>query len=512
MVPELLIWLGFIGCTSSPSPETPTDPSVVDSGPVDTGYFDDTGSTLLERFTIVEEGTSDDGYGWVDYQVNSYAVAEILAPDGMPARFHVLQPISPTQSHPVLLDLHGGSLDVDDAENPKGAYERCTSEYTAEKITDRLQKSRLTHVLASQGWVVVLPENPFCDGWVGMGPDDPVDPTHAGFLMAELAVAFVKQNIPTAGLSVSGTSLGALGVAWFANHTEHPIQTLMVDSGATDAVRYYAEEDYSPIEPDEAQGRFEHILGGGPYNEDGQPSAFYDRYVDLSILRSVSESGLRIPVLHSWNSYDAGSPSIQHEDLAKVLVNHYDKDGIRWAEYPLHHRSPGHPQLHASTVPYLVWAALQFAEGRDLQIIEAELAAGTLGDVWMDEPDVWTASGNGVRRVGTVEGSGQLLTVDIVVPAGEITVTPFLSIGPGGTPDQPVATLQLRHEDAVVAEQTFTVADLTPADGDMDAMVLALVQTTLSAKTTGGAVNMSIDVLGTVDVDADVLVVTHPNL
>ena len=80
-----------------------------------------------------------------------------------------------------------------------------------------------------------------------------MDASHRGQLLAELALeaaATLREDLAVSRerVVVTGSSLGAMGAAWFAS--QHPdLATLVLDSGPLDVERYISDEELGELDP-----------------------------------------------------------------------------------------------------------------------------------------------------------------------------------------------------------------------------------------------------------------------
>lgn len=507
MTPLLLA----LACTRSPTPpdtspetgsETGAD-SAQDSAS-DTGTAPDRdyrqGITLQSQDT---ESWGELGYVHEIWEIGPDFELPLLAPDGAAPRFHLLAPQSGGQDRPLLVVFHGSSTDIDDQE-PAGDFGRCTTEHASEQIDGILRASPTLRAAVARGWVVALPENPFCDGWIGQGPNDPVDSEHAGALHAELSVGFARwgrDSLSIGPVYALGSSLGAPGATAFALRQE--LAGLAFDSGAGDFVRYYWEEDYSPFGLEIRQARGDHTLGGPPTAaaDDDTPSAFYDSYRDMSLERALLDGRVALPV---WSENDGGAPAVQNQDIAALLAAH---SPAPWLDYEV--AKATHTQAHDPSSAFVGVAMTEFLSGRSVQLLEAESGTGVLGQVVEGTQEVEKLSGTGARRSAPADGPGLLWESSSAseVTRG-LTVRASIFLDLTGQSDADLVTLKLIQGGQVLAERTLAPGALEYTLTDHAAGVAWMEALTLEAESEGGAVTVQVWTEGTGVVLADVAVLS----
>jgi len=447
-------------------------------------------------------------YGWAGWRVDTYALAGLSTPDGEAARFRVVRPALPSGDYGLLLDLHGGCSDVDSEAEPEGESGRCTADYAAGEVASSAENGGWTQVAVDAGWVVVLPENASCDGWAGLGEDDPVDTLHAGYALAAAAADFVREGqsavaIDDGRLFASGSSLGAMGAVWFALNYDG-LDGLVFDSGPADAVRWYTDGDYTGSALATVRRRYDHILGGSPYEDEEETveSAWFPRYEDSSLLRSVERGALSLPILHVHNSQDTISPPIQHEDVPAAL----EAAGLRAFTFDADHASPGHGQLQRMITPYTPHLARRFLEGRSVEVLEGEDdAASPVGAPATPVDRFAFASGDAVRAAAATDGAGRLFRA-YTDAAGEVSATFFLSATGAADARARGAVLRLLDGGAVVASRRVSQAERAHDTDDYPAVRARLRASTLSA-IASGPVTVEVLALGAADVELDLVVV-----
>lgn len=446
------------------------------------------------------------------YELGPAPGRDLQAPDGERPRFWVIQAAArPALPGPLLLLLHGGSLDVETDREPIGRYGRCTSAYTAD-LTRRLAVgTALVDLFVAEGGVVVIPEDAGCDGWVGMGPLDPVDPHHLGFAVAEAAVGFVQAggaDGETEGLVVGGGSRGAGGSVWFAAH--HPgVQALLFDSGLPDLIREHEDPAYNDEDLAYRQACLEHVMGDAPFvaGDSTAPSAAWSRYEDWSLMRTLQGGGWTVPVFHIWNTQDLLSPASANDELVLAL----DESGLRHHSWNTDHGEPLHGQIPDRDQRGPAWAAHRFLRGDTLHRFEAEEADGDdlIGQVEGGDRAPRGASQQSVRTAVPADGAGVLVRWSL--PTTDIGANARLFVAlEGESRAEPSATVaRLRVEDAdgsVVAEQSLVAESLPPTlGGDSVKNAAAIEAATLSYVGGDAPLWATVEVVGNANLRVDTM-------
>ncbi|MFT5685553.1 MAG: pimeloyl-ACP methyl ester carboxylesterase, partial [Myxococcota bacterium] len=446
---QRMLLLPLLACTNAPAgpvpdtstvpaadtapADTDTDTAPVDTAPVDTAPPTDTASDIdpqhadgIVLLSLDTKTHADFGYEIATYEVTADYAWPMQTAAGSSPRFHVLAPPSAEDPRPVVVFLHGGSMDVD-TKIPTGENGRCTDEHGQGFAEDYVLNHQTGLLAARLGWVVIVPENGFCDGWVGEGLADPYDPHHGGSALIRAAVRYLQvgQDQVAIGedLVIAGHSAGGRGATWYAARNKD-VTALVFDSGTTDVLRYYYEDDYSESNTLQyLQDCLEHNLGGPPHDDEAATveSAYWPAYRDLGLVQALEAERLTVPVFHLNNAQDGTSPPVQHEDIPGLLAKREATSGLPGFTYDVNHRTPGHPQLPKS------WAAgytaLQFSQGARVAIIEAESGAGSLGGIITDNPLLNSAA----RASESTDGAGTLVTVSLPVDVGgTVGVLPVL--------------------------------------------------------------------------------------
>ncbi len=458
---------------------------------------------------------ADAGYTWTTFEVGSDFERPFTSADGLPPRFNVVWPTTPDAgtAYPVVLVLHGASTDVD-TKVPEGDYGRCTQEHGISEGTDMVRRSALIPHALAEGFVVVVPENSFCDGWAGLGPDDPVDTTHAGYFLEKVALGHLRWGTDVLTVDSDrifglGTSLGATGVPWFASHYD-AVAGIVYDSGAPDFVRYTVDKDYSGVDLETRYARGTHIMGGEPYESDGvTESEWYSRYLHHSLDRGTAAGVLSTPAFVIFNTQDEVAPGDMYEGVDAVLDAALTPAGKRWTIHDVDHPTPMHTQIHSPSATYATWGAMQFLLGRHVAYVEAEGRTGS-GWVGADVADT-TATATASQGVVRESGRGEAGTlVELPLPAdasGHTSVTVFLAINGGGDASADAVTLSLSSpEDGLVSSVTLSQDDGEWGSSATDAVRARLAASTVSGLLTGTG-TVSVEVTGAAAVSVDVAVV-----
>ena len=461
-------------------------------------------------------------YEWLGHQLHAYEVdsafeVPFITPDGTLPRFQVLlaDKPDPTISYGVILDLHGGSADTDSKKDPDGEDDRCTRDHASSNSRSRHVASVLPHMAASEGWIVITPENVFCDGWFGLGPDDPIDQMHGGYALAEVALGWLRWGqtdyaIDESRIAVLGTSLGSPGAIWYAAHTHTDLAAVVADSGPNDQIRFYYEKDYSPYELEVRKDRDDHIFGGAPYDDKTSktPSEFYDKYVAAGLVQGLEDGWFTDRLFHPWNSGgDPSSPEIQHVDIEALAAKQLGQAGVDFVEYDLAHRDPDHTQVVGAT-PYLSRMVLDYIAGWSVARVEGEAAGADVGSTVSQSRDTRGASGDSWQATAAGD-AGKLFEADspLSVASGQEVKVAFMFFvaEAGASPLQDAATISVLEDGVVIAEATLTEAQMTWGETDWELMATAHHDGTLTATASGGTISARVETTGATGVAIDVV-------
>jgi acetyl esterase/lipase len=377
--------------------------------------------TGVEVVSIDKKNFADFGYELVTYQVTDEAPDPYDSLfDGEQPTFYVWRPmdVSPDEELPLLVWFHGGAIGDDTAAESGGDFpDACSySNITEDFIATNLQgPSKAPKLAADRRWAMVLVRNDWCDAWQGWGPDDPVDPErHYGYYHAARTMDWLREG--HAGFEVDddkifgwGTSAGSTAAVIAASRYPE-MDAVAFDSGLSSFITYYerAGTDYGTT-----TAEMEHIFGGAPYDEDGEPNGeVYERYQAASPDSLILDGGLRIPIFIAWNNMDANVGAVHAQDLISAVSATYGED-TRWYAHDYNHQYPGdrgHVQTIYAFPPlgYSPYAIFEFFDGYRVAFVEAEEGCARtecVGDVIDDSLDT-TISGFS-QALGREGGPGE---------------------------------------------------------------------------------------------------------
>jgi hypothetical protein len=406
-------------------------------------------------------------------------------------RFQIVRPRAAVDGAavPVLLALHGAAIDDDSdpsyyAGNPTetlcGAARAIAGSYAD-------LGTLLAPLALERGWAVVAPEGLWCDGWMGLGADDPADPAHHfGFVQLSEVKDFVDAG--AAGFEPSrwyawGSSSGGNG-ALLAAARKGGFDAIVTDSAPCDWLVYWHTD----------REVAEHVLGGPAFEADGvTPSVLYERYLADScdtLVRAIDT-----PVFHPWNWNDGLVAPGHSTQLDESLLSR----GARAFAYDFARFAPAgsyHTQTQSKTLPlaYVPAIAFEFLEGRTVRWIEAEDACTDCDAVRVrdaaegSEWDLFSHAG-GV----TLAGDGATVTAILDDAPASYALTVVLRV------DQGAAGSSLRIDAG--PSTTMEVAELVEGDEqDVVAVAQHTGSTTLAA--TSGEVALTLEGDAVVRVDA----------
>lgn len=474
------------------------DDTATDSGE-DTAT--DSGSVVPTDFEIVAidgETWAEEGYELVTYRLaedapNPYAS---LFPDQGPT-FYLARPseIEQGEALDVLAWFHGGAIGDDsdpERETPYGCQEPRIIDNGVRAISENFIPTTLAR---RNRWAVVVPRNDWCDAWTGWGPDDPVDPDHHyGWYHVQRVLDFVLGG--GAGFSFGGelygwgTSMGGTAAILAAARYSHygGFDAIISDSAPSSMFWYYGLNHFGTD-----REILEHIFGGPPYDEDGQPTEAWQRYADASGEWLIA-SGLQVPLYAAWNRLDALADREHGESLTEAMDTYYPKT-VRHGHHDFDHEAPGvnyHTQSAGSLPPwgYTAVAMVEFLQGTTPLWVEIEggCDAGEgasspceIGsDVTAaDAPSVRAFSGGAVRVASAADGVGTVWCgrlPDEVEGGSTIRITLVMSAKAlDGLPaERGVVTLRYEEAGRLVGEKSVKVGDFLP--GGSEDMDLALAQ------------------------------------
>ncbi|MCB9793995.1 MAG: hypothetical protein H6741_14850 [Alphaproteobacteria bacterium] len=525
MIP-LTFLLALAGCKDrSPSPDT--EPVVDSERPSDdsaapeecrSDEFEDAEGHCVSREIagvwsdgVVQVQREEFSYAWSGWDVGEF----ILDNDhhlglrdlfGGDPRFYVIGPRypDPNQPYTVLVSLYGGAADVD-TEVPEGLLETCTAERSESLVRGAVQSRALFQIAVERGWMVVVPENPSCDGWLGLGAEDPADAGHAGFALAQAALDYLDQgraDVQVERVMVAGQSLGSIGAVWFATHRQ--VEGLVVDSGPMDLVRYTLEESYSPEDLGRRQDIWFHILGGAPEDTDGAPTDWAERFTLASLTLSARESRLQgARVVHLWSEEDALSGPAQHNEVSGTL----QLQGVPYLEYNAAHTVPTHVQSGPLSSVYASMGAISFLDGEEVVLLELE--DGVTAEVPVSVEDRgWASQGALLRAEAGQPGLVVSRPVGLVEAGQQLSLTAFVKVPADAEAEPGVAfSLRIRDSQGTLAEQPLTVTQAQRfSELTYDRMRPALDTATLSVEGRGETLWLDVVSTGRAPIEADVVV------
>lgn len=418
----------FVGCpggssTTTSSTTTQTTATTQTTGTTETS----TTKTVTTSKTTTATTTTADYPGWQIVETDEEAFAvwgytiqtwEIgpewknyyQAPIGVDRRFYLVVPsdLEADEKLDVLTMFHGAV--VDDDSDPKYYTGKDPFETYCGEARDSASQfyiAGLTYIpffVAERGWALLIPENLWCDFWVGRGPEDPVDTVnHRSYEHVAEVLDFVSDGGPgfsMDNLYVWGSSAGGVGATATATWYDG-VDGLVVDSSPCDMAMYYSYDS----------GAMRHIFGGPPYaGEDETPSPEHQNYLDASCNYQVSSEGLRVPIAHTYNTYDVLTALDISESLESAVADNYTSASNRSFSHNFSHFAPGqwnHGQSRArdNPFPYYTLALFRFLEGKQLVIQEAEsscleaFSTCTVGESIHEDPNIpWANHSNGGGR------------------------------------------------------------------------------------------------------------------
>lgn len=446
-----------------------------------------------------------DTYASMGYRVDEYRVTA-EAPDaysslftGEDPVFYVLRPsdASLDEQLPLVLFHHGGAIGDDRTATPR----QCEQEHIDNWITSQLGGSRsVAWMAAERRWALLVPRNDWCDGWQGLGTEDPVDPSrHFGHAHEMRALRFVQAG--GAGFRVDpgrqylwGTSAGA-GTAVSTGYREQEFAGIVMDSGFSNFFSYY-ELPGSDGLPE--TGDLEDIFGGPPYDAEGNPNGdVYTRYQRASPDWEITEGGYAPRLFVAWNQQDLNmDPRYGTEMQVAVAAGlPTNRSGVHDFNRPFP-TTDHHVQTVYLSLPngYYTWALYEFLDGADLSIVEAESGCpdgACIGTVHTaDEGTDYSRYSGGALREGAQGEAGVLFQSDapgavssVVRVRVGVALEPMSS---GLTAADVVGRLVVAEDGVDVAELTLTGADLAPPGTTAADEFIAQFQHTFLSYTPGG--------------------------
>ncbi|MFZ5479578.1 MAG: alpha/beta hydrolase family protein [Myxococcota bacterium] len=412
--------------------------------------------------------------------------------EGNDPLFHVVRPrrwVDPAAAHPALVWLHGGVLGIDDEcpdpeTIPEGEDDPCN--FCRRSGVEMLVENAISgheFILAEvqqRQWMMVVPENTWCDMWTGLGEDDPVDANHKSVQHIHFVLDVLEEGLDDhladpAGLYLWGTSLGGSGafpVAYGTGEEPSRFDGLVCDSGPTAFAWWDANSPfYAPY--------IEHLTGGPAYDDDGDPTPFWDNYARIDGTLLVGERGFRVPVFSAWNTYDQLTEPENGTALEALLPQTYGADGVRYWSHDYRHHAPmeyHHTQTAYRKPPwgYTPRAAFEFLAGRSVAFYEAEALCPT--DVCVTQAEtsddfesISIYSGGAAVTHGGDGSPGVVFRGEVPddVPRG-VPMTLMLALRAEGTTGTERAaellTATLSADGAAIATKVVTVAEIEEGD------------------------------------------------
>ncbi len=521
-IPALIIGLFWAtdGCRFRPnggdtadSLPLDTQDSVGDTAP-DTDVPEETGETGDTEDTAPDlEGWWQNGefevvsvnrQNWdhEDYVVLHYELADDASGhydslfDDEDASFYLMVPeeVDHSEELDILVWYHGGAIGADT--DPHKMPSRCQKEKVMNNWRKAVEEELLPTAIARRNnWAVLVPRNDWCDCWFGQGPDDPIDPErHYGYYHVTRVLDFVLDGgvgfQPSGELYGWGTSMGGTA-AILAAYRYAGFTSIVTDSPPSSMFLYHELNTFG-----EDDIIVEHLLGGPPYDDKGEPTEWYDNYADVSAETIIATGDMQVPLYVIWNSQDGLCDPPHVERLIDSMNSYYASD-VRHGEHDVNHKAPGeyyHTQSTATAPPWGYSGSLlvDFLQGSWLNWTEAEdgcqddfAAMCTVGESIDEDVVAGMAdySGGTVLQAEEAEGAGTMWcdTLPSDLPTGQpIRATAILvarSINAQET--DPLVTMTYMEGEDQVQEQ-FTVEEFLGEDEtDMDAIIAQYRNTVL---------------------------------
>ncbi len=513
----LLVLLGLLACNK----EAP------DSGPQpDSGQPPDGAEP---SYVLVESSEEElEAYGYVlrEYERDASSGLPYESLFGGAPRFWLIGPEDlDAGPRPVLMRFHGGGLGDDSS----GSADKCVLEEITNSVGLVLAAFDTASRLAMEaGWVMVVPRYDWCDGGMGLGADDPGDPEHHwGHVHTRDVLDFVLDGgagfEPSGPLYGIGYSMG--GVNGLFTASRYPgFSGLVVDSSPSSMLEFWSVAHYED-DPSVA----EHVFGGPPYDEQGQPTEHWEALAAASGEVLVAEDTVSVPLLNLWNSLDQVCPDEHAQALSAALEAAYTPLDRRWASHDLQRPFPSdsfHLQSHTTDPPagYLGYVSFRFLEGARPVWQEAEAgcagSASVVCDVgvpFLSGDDLTLAgfSGGGGLEVQTQDGEGRLwcgsLPEEIVAGQDMTALFVLKASGPGGLADDDVlARASWLEAGEEQAGADFLAGSFSPG-GDGEASVAQFHATQLGfAPGAPDEGRLCLDVTGLANLQLDAVVYLSP--
>ena len=438
----------------------------------DTSTGTETGSTVvtppagLDLVSVDVDKFAELGYELATYELGEDYEVQYTTLTGARPFFHVFRPIGgTTDSLDILMWFHGGHIGNDEVEIPNNCSDE-TIRYNINLILGT--GSMVTGFVSERNWALVIPSNNWCDGGVGLGSDDPVDPeNHWGWVhsknVLDLATGGYLGFNAGGELYSWGTSAGATSSATAA-YRYTGFTGMIVDSGGCDQ---FLMHDRDP-------GIMSHIFGGDPYLPDGTESQFFSNYQEASCTWQVA-NGLQAPIFIPYNQEDLAVPIEQPQALLAILEEHYPSAGINYGSHDYNHLSPGgnyHVQTRSKIIPfgYSTGLMMQFLEGNSIYWREAEWGCWSqdcsVGTVRVGGEDWQNYSNAGGVEITSEEDSGTAMhsRLDPNIDNGDtveaVIVLKALELA---DVDDLTEVLRMTYTDnSGTSERVFTAGDFAP--------------------------------------------------
>jgi hypothetical protein len=342
----------------------------------DTGY-----PVVILGDGVARMSVDTETFAALNYQLVTYEITEEASDAyaslyvGQRPTFHVWRPADalPDERLPLVLFHHGGAMGDDSTETPH----QCQAEQIGNWLARHLQGGTgLPWIIALDRAVLLAPRNDWCDGWQGLGPSDPVDPVnHYGYYHEARALDFLRQGwggflVDEDALYGWGTSAGA-GTIFASAARYGGFDGIIWDSGFSSFLTYY-DQIGSDGEPTHAE--LEHIFGGAPYDEAGEPNGeIYTRYAENSATWLIGDGDLGIRTALGWNTQDLQLDPVNGSQMEEALA----ASSVEWATHEFDHEYPGETH-HVQTIylpppqGYFPQAYLRFLHGASMVFVEAE--------------------------------------------------------------------------------------------------------------------------------------------
>ena len=392
--------IGLLGCTGV-TDDTSTPPS--GRGPVVRAAQNH--SEILRELPTDFEILSEDyeSFEELDYVVQTWSLSpdapdhyESLTSehldtasqpmDVLPS-FYVLRGTA-TQFRPerALIWMHGGTVANDEDYPETGVLpESCQVEKVHLLAASPITNLQMQIVAAVEdGWTILFPRNDWCDGWLGLGPEDPYRTWHHGNYHLNRMLNFAETGALgfewPSHVSLWGTSAGGNG-ALFWSARRQGFASVAIDSSPNNWIAYYR------FDPDVVLAHF----GGPPFDDDETPSEFYSEYADASGWTLLESGKLDLPLFIGWNSQDALVADTHAESMIEILEANPTLLNGRWSHTDFNRKYPAgqwHVQTTDSELPpaYAGYSILRFLTGNHVTWMGAEagcnpVEACTVGEV-----------------------------------------------------------------------------------------------------------------------------------